>query len=231
MTEAPDTREIDSCDGSCLGHCDIHMTDLDLDAIQARVDAAAPGPWWWGGNVDHHGDVGLRGRKSGSGVIDILRNLTEDIDKEEAGREWDTTDASDFIDRESYIEWRTENPKSYLAFLSEDELFVEHGRDLAVFEVARNQGLPDDTPRSHPKVYRGDVIGVRNANATFIAHARTDIPALIAEVKALRGKVATVGALHSKTQRPQIAGCTCGAIICPTLAALQSSAPTAGESE
>ena len=172
------------------------MTDLDIEAIRARSDAAAPGPWWWGGNVDHHGDVGLRGRKPGSGVIDIMRNAPEDVDEASAGREWDTTDASDWIGRVDYIEWRTHNPKDHLAFLREDELFVEHGRNLAIFEVARNQGLPDDTPRDHPKIYRGDVVGVRNANAEFIAHARADIPALLAEVESLRTDLQRTRAFH-----------------------------------
>ena len=30
------------------------MTDLDLDAIEARANAARPGPWMWRGNVDIH---------------------------------------------------------------------------------------------------------------------------------------------------------------------------------
>ncbi|MDJ0337447.1 hypothetical protein [Cryobacterium sp. PH31-O1] len=158
---------------------------LDLTAIRARADAAANGPWWWGGNVDNNSDVGLRGPGNGHGVIDVMRTSTEDIEEDAAGKEWDSTDASDYIDRDGYIQWRTENPKSHLCFLREDEMFIEPARDLAIFEVARNQKLPDDTPRGHPKVYRGDVVGVRNANAEFIAHARTDIPALLAEVTRL----------------------------------------------
>lgn len=158
---------------------------IDLAAIRAREAATEPGPWWWGGNVDSHGDVGLRGRGHGYGVVDILRASTEDISEEDAGKEWDTTGASDYIDRDSYIQWRTENPKSHLHVLREDRLFIEPMRDRAIFEVARNQGLPDETPRSHPKVYRGDVVGVRNANAEFIAHARQDVPDLLAEIARL----------------------------------------------
>lgn len=147
----------------------------DYTQLRDLAQRATPGPWWWGGNVDNHGDVGLRGTRPNLGVVDIMRTTPEDVDEESAGREWDTTDASDYIDRESYIEWRTQNPHRYLAFLREDDLFVEEGRKHAVFEVARNQGLPDDTPRDHPKVYRGDVVAVRNVNAEYIAAASPDV--------------------------------------------------------
>ena len=159
------------------------MTDipaLNIDAIKARAEAAQPGPWWWGGNVDHHGDVGLRGASTGHGVMDVMRTSPENVDEESAGKEWDTSDASDYIGRDEYIEMRTQNPQHHLCFLRADAMFVEPGRDVAIFEVAQNQKLPDDTPRDHPKVYRGDVVGVRNPNADFIAHAREDIPALLA---------------------------------------------------
>lgn len=149
------------------------MTDhAKLRDLAAR---ATPGPWWWGGNTDHHGDVGLRAHRPGLGVVDVMRTTPEDVDEESAGREWDTTDVRDYIDRESYTAWRTQNPHRYLAFLREDELFVEEGRHRAVFEVARNQGLPDDTPRDHPKVYRADVVAVRNVNAEYIAAASPDV--------------------------------------------------------
>lgn len=148
---------------------------IDLHELRRKADAATPGPWWWGGNVDNHGDVGLRGRHPGLGVVDVLRTTPEDVDEESAGREWDTSDVSDYIGRDEWIEMRVTHPHRFLAFLRADDLFVEEGRDKAVFEVARNQGLPDDTPRDHPKVYRGDVVAIRNANAEYIAAASPEV--------------------------------------------------------
>lgn len=46
----------------------------------------------------------------------------------------------------------------------------QRGRDIAVREVP----------------YRDDVVALDNADAEFIAHARTDVPALVAEVERLR---------------------------------------------
>lgn len=160
----------------------------DHTKLRHLAERATPGPWWWGGNVDNHGDVGLRSLLPHVGVVDVLRTTPEEVDEESAGREWDTTDARDYIDRESYVEWRTQNPHRYLAFLREDDLFVEEGRGLAVFEVARNQGLPDDTPRDHPKVYRADVVAVRNANAEYIAAVSPDVVlALLDRIAELEG--------------------------------------------
>lgn len=148
---------------------------IDLHELRRLAAAATPGPWWWGGSVDHHGDVGLRGRRPGLGVVDVLRTTPEDVDEESAGREWDTTDVSHYYARDEWIEMRVDHPHRYLAFLRNDDLFVEAGRDKAVFEVARNRGLPDDTPRDHPQVYRGDVVAIRNANAEYIAAASPDV--------------------------------------------------------
>lgn len=174
---------------------------LDLDVIQERCEATPAGPWWWGGNVDHRGDVGLRAHKPGAGVIDIMRTCQEDVSEDSAGSEWDAdSELADYLDREDYIQRRMENPKDYLAFLADEDLFVEHGRDLAIFEVARNQGLPDDTPRDHPKVYRGDVVGVRSKIADFIAHSREDVPALVAEVKSLTAQLQAARALADEAE-------------------------------
>jgi len=66
----------------------------------------------------------------------------------------------------------------------------------------------------------------------FIAHARTDIPALIAEVKALRGKVAAVVAMHHvHDHHGDYAFCAeCSdEYPCATIRTLRPSAPTTGE--
>ena len=90
---------------------------LDLDAIEARVNAATPGPWW----VEQVGDFGDK-----SAVIECVR-------------------------------WR-----GYLNTLH----------------------LGEDTP-----------------TAEFIAHAREDVPALVAEVRSLRAKVAAVEAVEDSWSR------------------------------
>lgn len=54
-------------------------------------------------------------------------------------------------------------------FLDDESLMMQTAKNRLVFEVARNQGLPDGTPRSHPKVYRADVVDVMHPNAEFIA--------------------------------------------------------------
>lgn len=54
-------------------------------------------------------------------------------------------------------------------FLDDESLMMQTAKNRLVFEVARNQGLPDGTPRSHPKVYRADVVDVMHPNAKFIA--------------------------------------------------------------
>ncbi|MGO2030615.1 MAG: ead/Ea22-like family protein [Glutamicibacter ardleyensis] len=59
-------------------------------------------------------------------------------------------------------------------FLDDDSLMMETAKDLMVYEVARNQNLPDETPRSHPQVYRADVVDVRHPNARFMAAANPE---------------------------------------------------------
>ncbi len=155
--------------------------------VVARARAAMEGtiaaPWFWRGNTDHDGDVELRGYKPGAGQVDVLRTCQQTLSDEELGAEWDKSDLGEYIGREDYIEQRRDNPRRHLVFGSPDAMFVEFGRELAVYEVARNQGLPDDTPRDHERVYRADVVDVRNSNARFIAAARSLVPELANELE------------------------------------------------
>lgn len=51
----------------------------------------------------------------------------------------------------------------------------------------------------------------RDANAVFIAYAREDVPALVAEVHQLRGLLADIkGALTGNSAVRDASGCTCG---------------------
>lgn len=54
---------------------------------------------------------------------------------------------------------------------------------LAVYEVCRDATSADD-----PRVYRHDIVDIRHPDADLIAHAPTDIAALIAEVERLRAE-------------------------------------------
>lgn len=65
-------------------------------------------------------------------------------------------------------------------------------RDLAVFEVARNRGLPDDTPRSDERIYRADVVDVRNPNARLIRDGINALPALLDALDAAEGALERV---------------------------------------
>lgn len=63
-----------------------------------------------------------------------------------------------------------------------DGLLVD-GKELVRYEVA-----PEATSRKDPKVYRGDIDGIRHPDAEFLAAARSLVPALIAELRELRGQ-------------------------------------------
>lgn len=154
--------------------------------------AKAPGgPWWWAGNIDHREDVYLAARVPGVGVTSVLSAIPEEMSEADWGRLWDEdSDLQDCVDRDAYIDYQmTGEPRRHIAFLdSPESLMMERGRDRAVFEVARNQNLPDDTPRTHPKVYRADVVAVRNP----IADLLTLTPQLAAEAVRLHDGVQTL---------------------------------------
>lgn len=140
------------------------MTDLDLDAIQARAGAATDGPW----------DVEI------GEAIEVNAGTAKTV-WDEAGRFGKPARSWRFTDRILEVE-------------------------------CADYDLPDED------------YAIVAANATFIAHARTDVPALIAEVKALRGKVAEVKRLARLDLK-----CPCCTGYGNILDSLQSSAPTTGE--
>jgi hypothetical protein len=57
--------------------------------------------------------------------------------------------------------------------------------DVPIFEVCR-----DAISAADPRVYRQDILGLRHPDAAFIAHARQDIPLLIAVAEAARDLIA-----------------------------------------
>ena len=57
-------------------------------------------------------------------------------------------------------------------------------------EMVQYEVCADATERSDPRVYRGDYKAIRHPDAEFIAHSRTDVDWLLAEVVLLRGQLA-----------------------------------------
>ena len=56
--------------------------------------------------------------------------------------------------------------------------------------MARHRGLPDDTPRTHEGIYRGDIVDVRNPVARHLAAASPEtVLALITRVRELEAQV------------------------------------------
>src|SRR5690606_9892858 len=59
-------------------------------------------------------------------------------------------------------------------------------RILPAAEMVRYEVAPNATRRADQRVYRADINGIRNPDATFIEHSRADIDWLIAEVERLK---------------------------------------------
>jgi hypothetical protein len=68
---------------------------------------------------------------------------------------------------------------------ADDNFMMKNADTMPVFEVS-----PRSTRRDDPAVYRADLIGIRHPDAEFIAAARTDVPALVARVRADESKLA-----------------------------------------
>ena len=177
---------------------------LDLDPIRARLAAATPGPWFWWGNTDHHGEA-LCGRQPGLGVCEVLSTVRVNRSRDSLEAQQLRANLEDCGYNEDAIEdevddWATDesgSPRFDERLSLTDEKFIRRAvSEVAVYEVARAQGLRDDTPRDHPKVYRADICDVRNANGQLIANAPADLVALLAEVERLRVAVWRVREMH-----------------------------------
>lgn len=177
---------------------------LDLDALEATARAAAtmaPGTWSWRGNTDY-GEPYLSCIAPG-GRVEILDHVNVD-------READSFEAQEHLrefkdlfslstteeDAAEYMEEWLWADKDYEVPNTDSRLSVYNGnfkipvRDLVVYDVARIRGLPDDTPRTHDGIHRGDIVDVRSPIAQHLAAASADtVLALIERIRDLEARL------------------------------------------
>jgi hypothetical protein len=194
------------------------VTAVRIAEIQARAQAATPGPWRWVGNTDNHNIHLENGRWVVLG--------TQRIDRTAADRDvqlaleylWDCGDESPMtdeeltglgidLDDEKAVEAAQEAHLLAIAIemhLQEDEWgqvrYDERiamrttgddatARLLPLEQQARYDVCPDAESREDPRVYRADYTP-RSPDAAFIAHARQDVDWLLDEVARLESLLA-----------------------------------------
>jgi hypothetical protein len=157
---------------------------LDIEAIKARAEAATRGPWGWRGQDD--GSIELRALHSGGlRIISTARAapcmVELQSEDEYTPGDWVlTADACDGCKAEAaktqdpWLNYRCSKPVNLDTIWLRGEHFIEPSNKWAVRE----------------RPYRNDVERVDHPDAEFVAHAREDIPALIAEVERLRALLA-----------------------------------------
>lgn len=141
------------------------LTDQQLEAIKARADKATPGPWGWFGNTDVHS---IYLATKGFGRLTVM-----------SFRRWGLQNAQPMFATDRT--WKSD-PQS-------GDDFGTCGRMEMAARLARYEVAPDAPDHTHPDVYRRDLNGIKNPDAEFIAHARQDVPALLAEVDRLKAEV------------------------------------------
>jgi hypothetical protein len=127
--------------------------------IRDRANAATPGPWGWFGNTEVH-HVYLATQRWGRHIVMQFRR-------------WGMQGAQpEFFNRSEPDAMKHRGGTAT----------AEHTNvaEAAIYEVA-----PSARSASDPHVYRRDLVGIRNADATFIAHSREDVDTLLAEVDRL----------------------------------------------
>jgi hypothetical protein len=176
-------------------------TALDLDALEVTARAAvvmAPGPWFWRGNTDYE-DPALSCIVPSLGRVEVLGHCPVDRvrDSFEARKYIEDLEncfgtlAEDVKDR--YLRewlWADEDyevPNTDSRLSVTDERNVKQPvRDLVTYEVARLRGLPDDTPRTHEGIHRGNIVDVRSPIAQHLAAASPEtVLAMIERIREL----------------------------------------------
>lgn len=184
------------------------LTDERLAEIDTIIGAADRGPWRWHGNTDHAEGLSLENRewallqltrrertaddRAVRSYAEYLRENDSFVTPAERLAIDDDTEEDRLNEERSMAQARFElltdqwGEPAYdvrLRFGGNDRASVGLAEDLAIFQVCR-----DATTRDDPRVYRADIVGFRNPNATFIAESRRIVDELRAEVALLRGE-------------------------------------------
>ena len=153
---------------------------MNREELRRLAETATPGPWFWWGNSDNH-SIALCGRQPGLGACEVISTVS--VERSTTGREADQlrSDLAEYTDmslseiEDAVQEWAFDEygqPRIDQRLSVTDENHIRRAaEELAVYEVARAQGLPDDTPRDHERIYRADVCDLRATNARYIAAA------------------------------------------------------------
>lgn len=141
-----------------------------IEEIRARAAKATPGPWGWFGNTDT--------RHTYLATIRWGRYLVMSFHR------WGMNGAQPMFAEGRRLDPKYDDGTSMCRF-ARGERMVK-AEFLGRYEVA-----PDATSRDDDRVYRADLVGFRNPDAEFIAHARADVDELLAEVDRLRQALRT----------------------------------------
>lgn len=179
---------------------------MNREDLRRLAEAATPGPWFWWGNTDNH-SVALCGRQPGLGVCEVISTIG--VERSTAGREADRlrSDLAEYTDmnlsdiEDAVQEWafdEYDQPRIDQRLSVTDENHIRRtAEELAVYEVARAQGMPDDTPRDHERIYRADVCDLRATNARYIAAANpAAVLGILDQLDAAEARLAAVRELH-----------------------------------
>lgn len=178
---------------------------LDLDGLETTARAAAamaPGPWFWRGNTDYEEPtlsciVPRLGRVEVLGHCPVDR-VRDSFDAREYMRSFrDCFAVTDEQAEEELERWLWAD-KDYEVANTDSRLTVTDERnvkrpvrDLVVYEVARHRNLPDDTPRTHDGIHRGNIVDVRSPIAQHLANASAEtVLSLIERIRGLEAQLA-----------------------------------------
>jgi len=150
---------------------------LNLDAIKARCDAATRGPWGWRG----HSDGAIELRTLHSGGLRIVSGMN-------ARPCWVESNDSEMILTSDACGACRRNYAKYMAGEDlDDHEKCEHPENLGTIWMWDNGFVsPANKWARNEQTYRTDVARVEHPDAEFLAHAREDVPALLAEVERLK---------------------------------------------